>query len=999
MSTVHELKMGINAKGAKTGAAEFNRATGSVTKGTTRMGKALDKSTTKIKKTGAAARHAGGQMKMLFAGFASVAGAASALRVISGFEETIAELGGVTRASGEQIEAFADQAKQLGATTRFTAKDAGEGLLFLSRAGFSAGDAMTALPATLNLASAGMLTLGEAADFASNIVSQFGLAAGETARVADVLVNTANRSNTNVKQLAEAMKYAGPVASALGVDLDMAAAAVGALGDRGIQASLAGTNLRGVLLALASPTTAAKDELRLLGLSAEDVDTSSHDLVAVFKALRDAGLDAAGAAEIFGRRNAAAALTLASSVTQITKLTKANQMSQGSAERLAKTVEDTLAGSFRKLKSAAEGLVLGIGEAGLGRAVRSTVDLITEVVQSLAGITSGADDASASVKLLTAAVKGLAVAFGALGIAGAVKMAKVALLGLIAVVRAHPWVSVVMGVVSLAVAYREVAKESDKAAASIERAAAAQERTRSRIDQAVALRRGDVIKKANERGGQEGVDLLKTEITSLMVALRKMEEFTRIGMSKTAVTEALVDVIGRVEGIHRGTTDPKLLHRRIVEQLAELTQAKNELVAVMGDADARSKTKAGQRETARGEKIAGAVIAQINLTREAIGKEADDIAKANELRRVEADLIEAEVKDREELLQRVSDTIDKAQEEAAAHAETVRVKGEVAQATEELKAQQRAATQSVDDFIASIRDEVTVLEADKDTREKVAAVLRSSNVMLAAELKLSDEKADTIRALIDRRKELTDAEKKSRAPRQTILEGLREELELIGLSNAEQREAVTLRRAGTDATTEQGKAIVDALDQIETAAAIDDVAQGIGEAFGSAFRDIITGAKDTGDAIREAFKNLAIDIAAQQLKTAVVSALSSIGQAIASEDGATPLDTPGVNSALGNAFSGGHDVALALGGVTRGPTYFPMADGRTGLMGEAGPEIVAPAVRDAQGRLGVRIVRDEGGGGPRRTTVNQYITTKDADSFRRSRRQIAMDAQRGIGRG
>jgi phage-related minor tail protein len=117
-------------------------------------------------------------------------------------------------------------------------------------------------------------------------------------------------------------------------------------------------------------------------------------------------------------------------------------------------------------------------------------------------------------------------------------------------------------------------------------------------------------------------------------------------------------------------------------------------------------------------------------------------------------------------------------------------------------------------------------------------------------------------------------------------------------------------------------------------------------------------------------------------------------------------DLAGIGTSLfaarGAVFDATNNVVpLAKGGVVSGPTLFPFADGgKIGLMGEAGPEAVVPLARTSSNELGVKIADAGGGGGPggsRMTTVNQYITTTDADSFRKSRRQIANDARRGIG--
>lgn len=149
-------------------------------------------------------------------------------------------------------------ARELSAVTQFSATQAAQGMEFLGRAGFKTTDIISAMPGLLDLAAAGALELGRAADIASNVLSGFQLQAKESNRVSDILALTAASANTNVEQLGDAMSYVAPVAAAFSKSVEETSAALGILGNAGIQASSAGTGLRGILANLATVTPAGR---------------------------------------------------------------------------------------------------------------------------------------------------------------------------------------------------------------------------------------------------------------------------------------------------------------------------------------------------------------------------------------------------------------------------------------------------------------------------------------------------------------------------------------------------------------------------------------------------------------------------------------------------------------------------------------------------------------------------------------------------------------------
>lgn len=305
----------------------------------------------------------------------------SAARTLSQFEDGMARLGAITRATDADLERLRETAKSLGASTEFSATQAANGLTFLGQAGFTAAESMAAIPAVLDLATASGMDLAAAADTASNIMSGFGISADEAASVADVLAAASSRANTNVSQLGQAMSTVAPIAKALGVDLNETAAAIGVMSDAGIQGERAGTALRGVFASLAGPTSQAADTLARYGLAAADVNPEAHGLSTVLDTLRQRGVSTADAMTIFGREAASGALVLIEASDRVSEFTDELSDAGGEAGRMAETMRSSLGGSFKTLASSVEAFILALGDAGLTAAINAAVKAMTMLVR------------------------------------------------------------------------------------------------------------------------------------------------------------------------------------------------------------------------------------------------------------------------------------------------------------------------------------------------------------------------------------------------------------------------------------------------------------------------------------------------------------------------------------------------------------------------------------------------------------------------------------------
>lgn len=333
-----------------------------------------------------------------------------ATRTFGEFEQSMARVQAVSGATEAELAQLEDQARRMGETTVFSAREAAGALAFMAQAGLTVTEQMTALPEVLNLAAAGQLDLATSADIVTNILAGQRLEASELAGATDVLVKAFTSANTNLIQLGAAFKFAGPVATAAGVSFAEQAAVLGILGDAGIQASLAGTSLRGAIARLLSPSKEAADILERMGVNALNSQGELRSMADIVDDLNAAGAGAAEILEIFGlRAGPAMTVLLAKGGDALREFTAELADAGGTAQRVAETQIDTLRGDLTLMTSAAEGAQIGIGEA-LAPALRALTRVAIPVINFIGAMAT-------RFPVLTALVVGASVVIGLLGIA------------------------------------------------------------------------------------------------------------------------------------------------------------------------------------------------------------------------------------------------------------------------------------------------------------------------------------------------------------------------------------------------------------------------------------------------------------------------------------------------------------------------------------------------------------------------------------------------------
>lgn len=370
-------------------------------------------------------------------GISLAAGLRAAVSAGADFEQQMAKVLALTGATDAQFKQLNDTAKQLGATTQFSASQAAEAMTSFSLAGFSVDQTLAAMKPTLDLAAAGQLDMGTASAITAGVLRGMKLDVADLGDAVDVLAKAFTTSSTDLVQLGEAVKAVGPVGTAAGQSFQDLIATIQVFSNVMIQGGDAGTALRNILLRLQAQPSEVKKALDELNVSISDQDGRMRRLADIVDDLNvalakktDVERNATVAA-IAGTRAAAAFTELLTQGGDTLREYSARLDASGTASRIAAIQMNTLTGRVTLLKSAAEGLGITIKESLDARlkasveAITSLVGQIDVVVASVSGWTRANSGLIQSLATMSATAIGLSVilprmAKGVLAVKGAV---------------------------------------------------------------------------------------------------------------------------------------------------------------------------------------------------------------------------------------------------------------------------------------------------------------------------------------------------------------------------------------------------------------------------------------------------------------------------------------------------------------------------------------------------------------------------------------------------
>ncbi len=285
------------------------------------------------------------------------------------FEAAMSQVQAISGATGSEVTKLTDKAKEMGATTKFTAKESAEAFNYMAMAGWKTGDMLNGIEGILSLAAASGEELATTSDIVTDALTALNMKASDAGRFSDVLAAAASNANTTVSGMGETFKYAGSMAGSLGYSIEDVALMTGLMANTGIKSTMAGTALNSIFTRLSTNMHGAADELSGLGIEFFTSEGNARDLSDVMGELRHAtaGMTAEQKSQIantIAGTNAQKGLLaiLNASETDYNKLADAINNADGAAARMSETMLDNLQGSLTLLQSAVDGVKISFGE-------------------------------------------------------------------------------------------------------------------------------------------------------------------------------------------------------------------------------------------------------------------------------------------------------------------------------------------------------------------------------------------------------------------------------------------------------------------------------------------------------------------------------------------------------------------------------------------------------------------------------------------------------------
>ncbi len=326
-------------------------------------------------------------------------GVSNIITTYKDFEAAMSQVQATSGATSSELVKLTTKAKEMGATTKFTAAESAEAFNYMAMAGWNAQQMTEGIEGILNLAAASGEGLATTSDIVTDALTAFGLKASDATHFSDVLAQASSSANTDVGMMGETFKYVASMAGSLSYSIEDVALMTGLMANSGIKSTQAGTSLNAVLTRLATNSSGAADTIKELGVNFYDSSGNARPLATVMGELREAtkGMNqeqksnlANTVAGMEAQKGLLAILN--ASEEDYNKLAEAINNADGAAERMAEIRLDNLSGDITLFQSAVDGLKTSLGERLSNSWLRDIVQWLTKQIPNVEQAFSNAMD-------------------------------------------------------------------------------------------------------------------------------------------------------------------------------------------------------------------------------------------------------------------------------------------------------------------------------------------------------------------------------------------------------------------------------------------------------------------------------------------------------------------------------------------------------------------------------------------------------------------------------
>lgn len=390
----------------------------------------------------------------------AVAGLGAAVKTTMDFDSQMSKVKAISGATDEEFTQLRDKAREMGASTKFSATEAAEAMEYMAMAGWKTEDMLEGIEGIMNLAAASGEDLATTSDIVTDALTAFGMSAEDSSHFADILSVASSNANTNVAMMGETFKYAASLCGAMGYSAEDAAVAIGLMANSGIKSSQAGTALRGILSRMAKPTDEVANAMDVLGVSLDDGEGNMNSLMEIMQQLRkgfselkmseeefnsemetldsnledgtitqkeydasveelmeraygaEGAIKAQAAASLAGKNALSGLLAIVNASDEdFNKLTDAVSNAEGTSQNMADTMQDNLGGQLTILQSQLQELAISFGDIIVPK-VREFVGWLQELTDKLNGMSDGQRKVITIIAVVIAVIGPLLVILG-----------------------------------------------------------------------------------------------------------------------------------------------------------------------------------------------------------------------------------------------------------------------------------------------------------------------------------------------------------------------------------------------------------------------------------------------------------------------------------------------------------------------------------------------------------------------------------------------------------